>query len=181
MIQGLDKISIQELRSLDEPRVWSVEGHIDELPSLTPIRGELSAEHLGNALEVKGCLSTIVTLCCDRCLSQFNYRLECNSQELIWLGHEGANPADSAVRSLSEHEALMECLHPCGNFYPERWAFEQLNLQLPVVNRCGDECEGPQYPISSNKSNKQNSALIEKEESNHIDPRWATLLQLKSQ
>ncbi len=40
-------------------------------------------------------------------------------------------------------EALDDRLNPRGDFDPERWLFEQLSLQLPVVNRCGADCPGP--------------------------------------
>ena len=48
MIEGLEPVALQELRVLGAPRHWSVEGHLDQLPSLTPVRGELRAEHRGN-------------------------------------------------------------------------------------------------------------------------------------
>ena len=37
----------------------------------------------------------------------------------------------------------MEQLDPRGNFDPEHWVFEQLNLLLPIVNHCGKDCPGP--------------------------------------
>ena len=40
-------------------------------------------------------------------------------------------------------EGLVEYLDPRGDFDPQQWVFEQLNLQLPVVNHCGDLCPGP--------------------------------------
>ena len=45
-------------------------------------------------------------------------------------------------------EALDDRLNPRGDFDPERWLFEQLSLQLPVVNRCGAECPGPPQALS---------------------------------
>ena len=68
MIEGLEPIHLQELRALGEPKAWSVEGQLDALPTLTPVRGRMSAEHRGNVLSVEGELTTIVTLTCDRCL-----------------------------------------------------------------------------------------------------------------
>ena len=86
MIDGLEPVSLQELRVLGGPKQWSVEGKLDSLPSLTPVRGQITAEHKGNVLVVEGKLDTIVTLCCDRCLNQFNHPLQASPQELIWLG-----------------------------------------------------------------------------------------------
>ncbi len=47
-------------------------------------------------------------------------------------------------------EVLDDRLDPRGDFDPERWLFEQLSLQLPVVNRCGADCPGP--PQAGNAS-----------------------------
>ena len=76
MINGLEPISIKELRVLGGSKQWTVEGHLDQLPSLTPVRGHICAEHKGNVLAVEGELETIVTLCCDCCLTPFNHALK---------------------------------------------------------------------------------------------------------
>ena len=62
MIEGLEPIPLQDLRALGTTKCWSVEGHLDELESLTPVRGTINAEHRGNVLAVEGDLATIVTL-----------------------------------------------------------------------------------------------------------------------
>ena len=59
---------------------------------------------------------------------------------------------------------LDERLDPQGRFDPERWIFEQLNLRLPLVNRCGADCPGPARWSS---------------ESGAPDPRWSALRGLK--
>ena len=83
MTEGLEPIPLRDLQALGAPKVWSVDGKLEDLESLTPVRGELQAEHRGNVLEVRGELQTIVSLCCDRCLGQFNQSLEVSSEELI--------------------------------------------------------------------------------------------------
>ena len=101
MIEGLEPVALQELRALAAPRTWSVEGPLESLKSLTPVRGELTAEHRGNVLSVEGALSTIITLTCDRCLGQFNQQLSCQPSELIWLGD--APPSDDGSPSRRDH------------------------------------------------------------------------------
>ena len=170
MIEGLEPVALQELRVLGAPRHWSVEGHLDQLPSLTPVRGELRAEHRGNVLMVEGKLSTIVTLSCDRCLGQFNHELTCISTELIWLGQ--APPTEDDLQNsehISEMEGLVEYLDPRGDFDPQQWVFEQLNLQLPVVNHCGEHCPGPRI--------SPETVIMESAEP--FDPRWAALRGLQ--
>ncbi|QNI43103.1 DUF177 domain-containing protein [Synechococcus sp. A15-28] len=170
MIEGLEPVALQELRVLGAPRHWSVEGHLDQLPSLTPVRGQLSAEHRGNVLMVEGELSTIVTLRCDRCLGQFNQQLRCTSSELIWLGEAPPTQDDlQESEDISEIEGLVECLDPRGDFDPQQWVFEHLNLQLPVVNHCGEHCPGP--PL------RRETVVNEVDEA--IDPRWSVLRNLQ--
>tara|TARA_B100000405_G_scaffold179277_1_gene125260 strand:+ start:87 stop:623 length:537 start_codon:yes stop_codon:yes gene_type:complete len=174
VIEALEPVPLQELRALGAPKVWEVEGELDELPSLTPVRGHVSAEHRGNVLSVAGQLSTIVTLCCDRCLNQFNQNLSCTPSELIWLG-ETQPTANELEQSgeVAEMEGLVDVLDPRGQFDPQQWAFEQLNLQLPVVNHCGDHCPGPpglnQQPVMPDAKAEE------------LDPRWQALQQLRQQ
>ena len=174
MIEALEPVPLQELRALGSEKVWDVEGELDELPSLTPVRGHVSAEHRGNVLAVEGKLSTIVTLCCDRCLNQFNQSLSCTPSELIWLGDEQPTADELELSGeVAEMEGLVDVLDPRGQFDPQQWAFEQLNLLLPVVNHCGDHCPGPpglqQQPVTSDAKPKD------------VDPRWQALQQLQQQ
>ena len=174
MIEALEPVPLQELRALGTAKVWDVEGELDELPSLTPVRGHVSAEHRGNVLVVEGKLSTIMTLCCDRCLNQFNQSLSCTPSELIWLGDEQPTADELELSGeVAEMEGLVDVLDPRGQFDPQQWAFEQLNLLLPVVNHCGDHCPGPpglqQQPVNSDAKPKD------------VDPRWQALQQLQQQ
>ena len=172
MGDDLRPVPIQELQLLAEGRRWSIDQTLPNLESLTPVRGEMAAVHRGNVLEVEGSGSTIVTLCCDRCLQHFNHPLNFITRELLWLGEEARTNgldeevvlnADAAVLDL-DPDALTESLDPRGHFDPGHWAFEQLSLQLPLVNRCGSDCPGP--PIWS--SDPEGG-----------DPRWAALRALK--
>ena len=174
MIEALEPVPLQELRALGTAKVWDVEGELDELSSLTPVRGHVSAEHRGNVLAVEGKLSTIVTLCCDHCLNQFNQSLSCTPSELIWLGDEQPTADELELSGeVAEMEGLVDVLNPRGQFDPRQWAFEQLNLLLPVVNHCGDHCPGPpglqQQPVNSDAKPKD------------VDPRWQALQQLQQQ
>ena len=76
---------------------------------------------------------------------------------------ESVLEAGGAVIELDPDE-LTESMDPRADFDPEHWVFEQLNLQLPVVNRCGSDCPGPNL----------NAAVADEP----IDPRWAALKKL---
>ena len=172
MIPGLEPIPLRELQALGSVRAWEFEGQLEELPSLTHVRGSMQAEHRGNILEVSGSAQTIVCLCCDRCLKQFNRQLSTDANELIWLGDsEAAEAMTEEGLDASSVDGLVECLDPRGCFEPERWVFEQLSLQMPAVNFCGDGCRGmPQLANQDPPSSVPSSA----------DPRWKALLNLRS-
>jgi uncharacterized protein len=167
----LRPIPVQELRLLAEGKRWQVDQHLCELDSLTPVRGELSALHRGNVLELDGEAATIVTLCCDRCLQHYNHPLSFRTHELLWLGEQarqaGLSTDEASEPGVLELEVdeLCESLDPTGCFEPEHWLFEQLSLQLPLMNRCGDDCPGPPQP--SNAADEPG------------DPRWAALRGLQ--
>jgi uncharacterized protein len=151
-------VPLQELRLLDGGRRWAVNQQIGELETLTPVRGSVQVLHHGGVLEVRGEAETIVTLCCARCLQHFNHPLRASAQELLEI--------DAALAAETMGLASAECddrLDPVGQFDPQRWIFEQLSLQLPLVNRCGSDCPGPDRWTSDAPEG---------------DPRWAALSQL---
>ena len=173
MIPGLEPVSLKDLLALGQPRIWDVDGTHDDLSSLTPIRGRVCAEHRGNVLEVEGSLQTIICVCCDRCLGHFNQQLTVHNRELIWLGSDPSEaPSGAEELCLETPDGLMECLDPRGCFEPARWVFEQLSLQMSVVNRCGDHCPGP--PVKTSPATPQSAT------SAFEDPRWQALRSLQA-
>ncbi len=191
MADDLSAIPIQELKALPDGRDWQIDQHLAGLPSLTPVRGRVRAVHRGNVLEVEGEASTIVTLCCDRCLQDFNQALGARNRELIWLGE--ASRADgvdedvvleSAAQLLDlEADAFTESLDPAGDFDPAHWIFEQLHLLLPVVNHCGELCPGPNLagagkPGAGKPGAGQAAPEGDSPDADPIDPRWAALKKL---
>jgi uncharacterized protein len=164
-------VPIRDLQGLEQGRSWSVDTHLPDLASLTAVRGSMRAVHRGNLLEVEGQASTIVTLCCDRCLQHFNQTLEVETRELIWLGEAARQGdlegvlADPEAASLDlGADSLTESLDPGGDFDPAHWLFEQLSLRLPLVNRCGEDCPGPASWGGDDDA---------------TDPRWAALARLR--
>jgi uncharacterized protein len=147
---------------LEHGRTWQVDQRLDELDSLTPVRGTLTAVHRGTVLEVQGELATIVTLCCDRCLQHFNHPLRAEAQELLWIGE---TPPEQSASLEVDPDDLGEQLEPNASFDPARWAFEQLHLRLPMVNHCGADCPGPPRWSSEDSGG---------------DPRWGALRSLRS-
>lgn len=162
MTSRLRPLPLQELRLLPDGRTWHVDQPIAGLASLTPVRGDLRALHHGTVLEVEGTAGTIVTLCCDRCLQTYNHALAATARELLEIGPAGPQEEDVLFAA----EDPVERLDPSSAFDPERWLFEQLSLQLPLVNRCGADCPGPPLPPGDAGDDQSG------------DPRWAALRSL---
>ncbi|MCT0218056.1 DUF177 domain-containing protein [Synechococcus sp. CS-1329] len=167
----LRPVPLQELRVQPEPRLWAVDQQLEDLESLTPVRGWLSAQHGEPVLEVEGEAETIVSLCCDRCLSHYNHLLHFRGSERLWLGE-----ADQLTDDPDSD--LIESLDPRGHFDPARWLFEQLSLQLPLQNHCGADCPGPALPDPA-ETGSASAAAVHSDPSGDapIDPRWSALRQ----
>lgn len=141
---------------------------MSDFETLTPIRGFLQVTHHGNYLEVKSKAETIITLTCDRCLKQYNYKLVINPAELIWLKEIAAQKNLSHIEVENSVEDLVETLPPDGYFYPRDWVYEQLCLAIPPRKLCAQNCQG----IKLSGINSSDSVL---------DSRWAALEAIKKQ
>jgi uncharacterized protein len=160
----------QLTRAPDQTEVISIQDWFADLPSLTPVQGQVKVVHNGNFLQVDGSAETIVTLTCDRCLQQYNYRLSTVASELIWL--EEITEADAmrgAVTEDIEEVDLVESLPPEGYFQPDDWLYQQLCLALPQRQLCDLDCPGIAFKPSATMSEPA------------TDYRWAKLADLKQQ
>ncbi|MCL6435150.1 MAG: YceD family protein [Leptolyngbyaceae cyanobacterium HOT.MB2.61] len=148
-----------EFIEFDEP--------VPGLESLTPVKGQIQVSHKGNYLEISAKAETIITLSCDRCLKQYNYRLAIAPTELIWLDESAKqDDLDLLDRDISP-EDLVETLPPRGYFDPMTWLYEQLSLEIPQQQICEQNCTGIQLSSNSDKP--------------VVDRRWASLEALKQQ
>lgn len=163
----MDAIYIPSLTKLpDRTEVIRVKESLANLPTLMPVQGELQVTHQGNYLEVSAQAEAIVTLTCNRCLQQYNYRLNIKPSEMIWLEEPSPQVASSPVEIETPFEELLESLPPNGYFEPDTWLYEQLCLAIPSKQLCDADCQG--IPVS--ESDRAQSV---------IDSRWAALNALK--
>ncbi len=141
---------------------------IPDLETLTPVQGWVRVKHLDNYLQVDAKAETIVTLTCDRCLQQYNFKLAIAPSEIIWLD-EAADDIDPFLldRDIAT-EDLVETLSPMGYFDPTVWIYEQLSLATPLRKLCDAQCEG--IPVPDTKAPPST-----------VDRRWAGLESLKDQ
>lgn len=159
----------QLLKAPQQTEELEVKEYLPDLETLTPISGHLKVTHRGNYLEVSGQAETIVTLTCDRCLQQYNYRLSIDTSELIWLEDADDTADDLPLEREITLDELVETLPPNGYFHPDRWLYDQLCLEIPQRQLCDQACVGIQL----------NDSLPSP--STPSDRRWASLEALKKQ
>jgi uncharacterized protein len=151
-----------------QTEILAVNTPLADLDALTPVQGQLKVVHQGNYLQVEGKAETIVTLTCDRCLQQYNHRLQIEVAEFIWLRETTAADAlADGVLVLTETDELVETLPPDGYFQPDDWLYQQLCLALPQRQLCDPTCAG--IPIPTNPETAMTPTT---------DRRWAALTTL---
>ena len=160
----MESIYIPHLLAVPEKtREIRVETFLADLETLTPVRGVLQVKHCTTYLEVKAKIEAIATLVCDRCLQNYNHRLQVNATELIWLEEETESLSPEREVRVDD---LSETLSPTGHFEPEGWLYEQLSLAMPLQKNCGEQCQGTTQFLGENEP--------------LLDSRWAGLAALKA-
>jgi uncharacterized protein len=154
------------LRLPKQTDVFEFNQTISGLETLTPVNGRMQVSHHGNYLEVSARAETILTLTCNRCLQQFNYRLAIAPQELIWLDETAAEFDLTLLEREITPDDLVESLPPQGYFDPQTWLYEQLCLEIPQKQLCDTACPGIQPVVSQPEPAS--------------DRRWASLEALKN-
>ena len=165
----MDAIYIPQLAQASKPvEEIEVKEFFPDLNTLTPVRGNIRVEHRGNFLQVTAKAEAIMTLCCNRCLQQYNNRILVDTSEIIWLDEQ----AEVEEEFLAEREValdeLVETLSPYGYFHPSGWLYEQMCLQIPQRQLCDEKCKGIEH-------NQNTDTDIDKP----VDSRWASLQSLR--
>ncbi len=165
----MDAIYIPQLTKAPErTEEVQVKEFLPGLETLTPVRGSVRVQHLGNYLEVSGQAEAIITCTCNRCLQQYNRRLGIDTKEIIWLDETANQAQDLPLEREVTMEDLVETIPPDGYFYPNEWLYEQMCLAMPQRQLCDRNCPG--IPSSTVDSLE-----------NPVDNRWASLEALKKQ
>jgi uncharacterized protein len=144
---------------------------VEGLETLTPVRGKIIVQHQGNYLDVGVGVETIITLTCDRCLQQYNHKLNLSTNEIIWLDTAAAAPYQGPLEQETAVEDLVESLPPEGHFHPDIWLYEQLCLAVPQKQVCDASCQG----IAVEKSSSPPA------HTSRVDSRWSALEILRNQ
>jgi uncharacterized protein len=138
--------------------------NLEDLQTLTPVEGSVQVTHRGNYLEVAVQAKTIVTLSCDRCLQQYNHRLNVDAEEMIWLTDAEMDLDNLPLDEDLLLEEMVESLPQDSHFQVGNWVYEQMCLALPQRQLCDTNCPGIE---------------VQKTEADQADRRWAGLEALK--
>ena len=157
----LQPIAIQDLLADPQPQRLTFEQAIAGLETIAPVRGWPEMVVEGPLLRLEAEASASVELRCDRCLKTFVHGLRARVSERIGLGTSAEDLSDALDY---DADGISEQIDPQGQFDPQQWIYEQLTLQVPLVNRCGPQCPGPDSWGSGDPP---------------LDPRWAALSRLK--
>jgi uncharacterized protein len=164
----MDAIYIPELTAAPNcTDVIEFKEFLPGLSTLMPVQGQLKIVHQGSYLEVSASAETIMTLTCNRCLNQYNYRLKIKPSEVIWL-EETAPATTFAIEQEIELDDLIETLPPSGYFEPGTWLYEQFCLAIPSKQLCDANCPGVVVNVDEGSQPA-------------IDSRWAALKALQGQ
>ena len=164
----MDAIYIPQLTKAPErTEEIQVDEFLPGLETLTPVRGNIRVQHQGNYLQVSAEAEAIITCTCNRCLQNYNHRLQLERKEVIWLD-EAANEDELPLEREVTMDDLIETLPPEGYFYPSEWLYEQMCLAIPQRQLCNYNCPGISCDSVSG-SQKQ------------VDSRWAGLEALKKE
>jgi uncharacterized protein len=167
----MENIYIPHLtRHQDHTLKIPIDQTILDLETLTPVRGKMTIQHQGSYLAVSAQADSIITLTCNRCLCQYNQRLELDASEVIWLDDNIEDVNDGPIERKVDFDDLVESLPPDGHIDPETWLYEHLCLALPLRPLCNEDCAG----LVGTKSE------VEVEEPGSIvDGRWGSLAALR--
>jgi uncharacterized protein len=162
----MDAINIPNLAQRPDKSVTlEFRQNLADLVTLTPVEGAVTVMHRSNFLEVKAHADTIITLCCDRCLQNYNHRLAMATEEIIWLKDAELDLDNLPLDEDLDLDEMVESLPKDGRFEVETWVYEQLCLALPPRQLCDEACKG-----------------IELEKTEEVkDLRWAKLDALRGQ
>ncbi|NEU74078.1 DUF177 domain-containing protein [Hassallia byssoidea VB512170] len=165
----MDAIYIPQLTKAPErTEEIQVKEFLPGLETLTPVRGNIRVQHLGNYLQVSGQAEAIITCTCNRCLQNYNHRVLLDTKEIIWLDESANETEDLPLEREVPMEDLLETLSPEGYFYPSEWLYEQMCLAIPQRQLCDKNCPGI-IPSTASSSEKP------------VDRRWAGLEALKKE
>ena len=122
---------------------------IDGLDCVTPVSAQLTFQSLGEFIEVEGNVKTIVKLQCDRCLENFDYKLDFDIDEMF---AKQALLEDYGPEYELKDGQFVTDLNGCDEIDIYDLLYQSVILNLPNQKVCGINCMGKDFPTEDSMS-----------------------------
>ena len=144
------------------------EDFIEEINSNEPIKATLNAFSLGEFIEIKGHVQGCVTLECDLCLEEFEYKLDFDINELFAKNVLMTDTEESGVEIELKEGQFVTDLKGAKDIDIYDLLYQSVILDFPNKKVCGINCKGGVIFIRD-----ENFPKIEQ------DPRMAVFKQIE--
>ena len=143
-------ISVDTIENADNKTLTvDFEEIIDGLECVEPVKAHLTIQSLGEFIEIKGNVKTIVKLQCDRCLENFDYKMDFDIDEMFAknalledYGQEYELKDGQFVTDLNGQDSI--------DIYD--LLYQSVIINLPNQKVCGINCKGKDFPTEENMS-----------------------------
>ena len=144
------KISIEELENAPAKTLdVHFEEKIEGLNCVAPIIGDLTALSLGEFVEVRGNVKGIVTLECDLCLKEFEYKFDFDIDEMF---AKSALLEDYGQETELKDGQFVTDLQGSDEIDIYDLLYQSVILNLPNKKVCGINCNGDKFLKEENLS-----------------------------
>lgn len=135
-----------------------------DIPELKDdVKVVLHAYQSGESYDLKGTISTLLELKCDRCLEPYDFPVH-QDFEVIYTSEENVDK-DDHIMYLPPQEIEID-LKP--------YVSDTIILNIPFKKVCSDNCKGLCVTCGANLNKETCTCKDDK-----MDPRWESLLELK--
>jgi uncharacterized protein len=174
------KISLDELRSLSQPRVdLQFNEKLEGTVAVKPVIGDLTVSASSTGMRLIGRVQTLLKLSCDRCLRPYFQTVTVDIDERFVIDElMNQDKNQQEVRELTRAADFVEALPPDNVLDVSDVVYQAVTLATPNSCSCGDQCPGPALPAKSAKKASLGKAKEGRRAEAPIDPRWKNLKSL---
>lgn len=140
-------IAIEDIENAPEKKLQiDFEEIICELNSEKPIIASLTIMDLGDFIEVTGNVQGSVIVECDRCLSEFEYKVDFDIEEMF--AKNSLSEEYSSETELKEGQFVTDLCGKDIDIYD--LLYQSVILDLPNKKVCGINCKGDEFLLDEN-------------------------------
>lgn len=175
------KISLDELRSLSQPRVdLQFNEKLDGTVAVKPVVGDLLLAASSTGMRLSGRVQTLMKLNCDRCLRPYFQTVIVDIDERFVIGELMSqwDKSQQRDRELTRADDFAEALPPDNVLDVSDVVYQAVTLATPNACSCGEQCPGPPIPAKTAKKASLGKAKDGRRSDADVDPRWKNLKSL---